>query len=61
MDLDFGFLIKKDGGEKLKAYSLHRISLYAQTIFVRNVLLSSLLLFPFLSNVRIPFSNHATN
>lgn len=38
MDLDFGFLIKKDGGEKLKAYSLHRISLYAQTIFVRFVI-----------------------
>lgn len=38
MDLDFGFLIKKDGGEKLKAYSLRRISLYAQTIFVRFVI-----------------------
>lgn len=39
MDLDFGFLIKKDGGEKLKEYSLHsRISLYAQTIFVRFVI-----------------------
>lgn len=38
MDLDFGFLIKKDGGEKLKAYSLRRISSYAQTIFVRFVI-----------------------
>lgn len=38
MDLDFGFLIKKDGGEKLKAYSLRRIFLYAQTIFVRFVI-----------------------